>query len=128
MARAEDARSMMDGRPRARGVVSPRPGSPLLAAAACYAIAMLAASVIMVLVLVRHPHVASNGAGYWTDAFGWRAGVDNVGLGTIVSIFLNWHLHWEHNLAVLGTAVVCLTGLARGRSYRVASRGTASRR
>ena len=118
----------MDGRLRARGIATPRPGAPFVAAVACYAIAILAAAAIVVLVLVRHPHVAPNGAGYWTDVFGWRAGVDNVGLGTIVTVFLNWHLHWEHNLAVLGTAVVGLVGLARARSYRIASRGSQPRR
>jgi hypothetical protein len=95
-----------------------------MAAVACFALAAAAAAAILTLVLVRHAHVDTAGAGYWTDVFGFRAGVDNVGLGTIVSVFLNWHLHWQHNLAELGSLVVGVCGFELGKSYWSASKGS----
>jgi hypothetical protein len=98
-----------------------------MAAVTCFALAAAAAAAALILVLVRHAHVDANGAGYWTDALGFHAGVDNVGLGTIVSVFLNWHLHWQHNLMELGSFVVGLCGFELGKSYWAASKSSSIR-
>ncbi|MDX6510541.1 MAG: hypothetical protein QOE36_45 [Gaiellaceae bacterium] len=112
----------MDVRSSVRGFATPRRGASVIAAVACFAVAAAAAAAVLTLVLVRDLHANPAGGGYWTDVFGFRAGVDNVGFGTVVSVFLNWHLHWQHNLAELGTVVVGLLGYGLGKSYWEASK------
>lgn len=92
-----------------------RRGPDALAAVACFAVAIGAAMALVTLLFVRHAHVAPGGAGYWTDAFGLRAGVDNLGPGTAVSVLLNPRLHWQHNVGVIGALLVVVLGYELGK-------------
>jgi hypothetical protein len=112
----------MHSRSSLHGFATARRSPATLAAVVCFALSLAAAAALVTLLFVRHLHEAPGEAGYWTDALGFRAGVDNIGLGTIVSVFLNWHLHWQHNLGVLGSLVVGVTGYELGKSYWAASK------
>jgi hypothetical protein len=98
-------------------------GSAVLIAGACLVLAAAAWAAVFTLLFVRHAHTDASGAGYWTDVFGFRAGVDNIGPRTLVTIFLNWDLHWQHNLAELGSIVVGLCAFFVGRRYWGAAKG-----
>jgi hypothetical protein len=111
----------MHSRSSLHGFATARRGPDALAAVVCFGLSLVSAAALATLLFVRHLHETPGGAGYWTDALGFRAGVDNIGLGTVVSVVLNWHLHWQHNLGVLGSLVVCVTGYAAARSYWAAS-------
>ena len=93
-----------------------RPGSDEFLAGAGYALMALATLALAVLVFVRHAHTSSGGRGFWTDALGYRAGVDNVGIQTVFTIFANPDLHWQHNLLVLGSLLLLLCGFGMGRT------------
>ena len=99
-----------------------RRGPDALAAVACFAVAIAAAMALVTLLFVRHAHVAPGGHGYWTDAFGFRAGVDNLGPGTAVSVLLNPHLHWQHNVGVIGSLLVVVLGYELGMHSWAASK------
>jgi hypothetical protein len=95
----------------------------VLVAGACLVVASAAWAAVFALLFVRHAHIDASGAGYWTDVFGYRAGVDNFGPRTIVTVFLNWHLHWQHNLAELGSFIVGVCALVVGRSSWEVAKG-----
>jgi hypothetical protein len=98
--------------------------SAVLGAGACLILAAAAWAAVFTLLFVRHAHTDASGAGYWTDVLGYRAGVDNFGPRTIVTVFLNWQLHWQHNLAELGSVVVGVCALAVGRSSWEVAKGS----
>lgn len=113
----------MQGQSSRHGFARTGRGSAVLIAGACLVLAAAAWATVFTLLFVRHAHTDAGGAGYWTDVFGFRAGVDNVGPRTLVTIFLNWDLHWQHNLAELGSIVVGLCALFVGRRSWGAAKG-----
>ncbi len=94
-----------------------------LMAGAGFVLMAVSAVAIATLLFVRHDHTVPGAHGYWTDILGFRAGVDNVGIGTAVTIFANGDLHWQHNALQFGALLVGLTGFALSHhGWRRASR------
>ena len=107
--------------PRARAPASG--GAADLAAISGLVLLAISAVSVAALVFVRHAHTVPGGHGYWTDILGFRAGVDNIGVGTFVTIFASGDLHWKHNVLVLGAILIGVAGLAISRrSWRHARR------
>ena len=81
-----------------------------LEAGAGFLVMAIASAALAILLFVRHAHTQPGGRGYWTDALGLQAGVDNIGVRTVFTIFSNADLHWQHNLLVLGALLGVLSG------------------
>ena len=112
----------MQGQSNRHGFAIAGRGSAVLVAGVCLVLAAAAWAAVFTLLFVRHAHADVSGAGYWTDVFGFRAGVDNIGPRTLVTVFLNWHLHWQHNLAELGSVIAGVCSLAVGRRFWAAAK------
>jgi hypothetical protein len=98
---------------RARAPASRGPAD--LTALSGFLLVAISVMSVAALVFVRHAHTGAGGHGYWTDILGFRAGVDNIGIGTIVTIFASGDLHWKHNVVVLAAILIGVAGLAISR-------------
>lgn len=102
-----------------------RSGAAAIAAIAFFALMVVGFAALAGLVFLRSVHYDANGVGYWKDFLGYRAGDDGVGLGTVVDIFLDWHRHWQHNLAETLSFILGIIGLGIGKWLWDTSRGAA---
>lgn len=83
-----------------------------LTALSGFVLLVISAVSVAALLFVRHAHAVPGGHGYWTDILGFRAGVDNIGIGTIVTIFASGDLHWKHNVLELAAILIGVAGFA----------------